>query len=146
MEKQIGVSVAITFYNQEKFIRETLDSVLSQKTNFNYEIVIGEDCSSDKSREILNEYEKLHSDKIHNLYNKKNIGFVLNVKQILDHSRGKYIALLDGDDYFCNKEKLQKQYDFLEKNLDYGLVHSDAKLLIENNWQKSTLYQSADDY
>jgi len=146
MEEQIKVSVAVPFYNQERYIMETLSSVLNQKTNFNFEIVIGEDCSIDNSRSILAEFKRKYPERLNIIYNEKNLGSVLNEKNILDHCKGKYIALLDGDDLFLDENKLQIQHDFLEENPQYGLVHSDARLLFEDKQHKTTVVESADDY
>ena len=109
------VSVAIPFYNQERFIIETLESVLKQKTDFDYEIVAGDDCSTDNSCAILIDFQKKHPNKIRVIFNNPNLGLVLNIGNILDNCRGKYIALLGGDDLFASENKLQKQYNFIEK-------------------------------
>lgn len=119
------LTVCIITYNHEKFIRETLDSVLMQKTNFAYKILIGEDCSTDDTREILLEYKQKHPDKIDLLLNKKNLGPQRNLMQVHNAAQTKYIAMLDGDDYWIDPYKLQTQVDFLEKNQDYsGCFHS----------------------
>ncbi len=119
------LTVCIITYNHEKFIRETLDSVLMQKTNFNFKILIGEDCSTDKTRTILLEYQKKHPDKIDLLLNKQNLGPQRNLMQVHNSAQTKYIAMLDGDDFWTDPDKLQYQVDFLEKNQDYsGCFHT----------------------
>jgi glycosyltransferase involved in cell wall biosynthesis len=145
MEKQIMVSVAIPFYNQEKYVAETLESAIAQKTNFDFEIVCGDDGSVDKSPIILADIEKKYPGKIRVIYNKINLGLVLNINNIFDNCKGKYIALLGGDDLFSSEHKLQKQYDFLENNPDYGVVHSDTKILIESSNQKIYIINSVDE-
>jgi glycosyltransferase involved in cell wall biosynthesis len=110
------VSVWITAYNHERFIEEALDSVLSQKTNFDYEIVIGEDCSQDKTREIVLSYKARHPDKIKLFLPEKNLGMHAMFYDSYSLCNGKYIAWLDGDDYWTDDSKLQKQVDFLEQN------------------------------
>ncbi len=127
------VSVAIPFYNQERYVAETLTSVLNQQTNFDYEIVAGDDGSTDNSKDIFLDFQRRYPEKIRVIYNEKNLGLLPNVKGILDTCRGKYIALLGGDDLFLSSEKLQNQYDFLESNPDHGLVHSNYKILIQGN-------------
>lgn len=139
------VSVAIPTYNQEKYIAETINSVLAQKTDFDYEIVVGEDCSRDGTRAILENIQCHYPNKVRVILNEKNLGLVLNVNRMLDNCRGKYIALLGGDDFFSSEHKLQKQADFLESNENYGLVHSDAKLVVEGTGD-SMIYESADRY
>ena len=140
------VSVAIPVYNQQRYITETLLSALNQKTDFDYEIVVGDDCSTDDTRSILADFKQKYPQKINIIYNEKNIGSLLNEKSVLDHCKGKYIALLDGDDLFFNEKKLQRQYDFLENNPQYGVVHSDARLLIEDELSESKVFDSINDY
>jgi glycosyltransferase involved in cell wall biosynthesis len=119
------LTVCIITYNHEKFICETLDSVLMQKTNFAYKILIGEDCSTDDTREILLEYKQKHPDKIDLLLNKKNMGPTDNLMNVHRAANTKYIAMLDGDDYWTDPDKLQIQVDFLEKNQNYaGCFHT----------------------
>ena len=146
MEKSIMVSVAIPFYNQEKFVAETINSVLNQKTNFEFEIVVGDDCSKDRTPAIIKDFQSRYPDKIKVILNEKNLGLVLNIKNILDSCCGKYIALLGGDDFFCSEYKLQKQVDSLELRADVGLVYSDAKLLIEMPGQKRCFHHSANKF
>ncbi len=118
------VSVFITTYNHEKFIAKALDSVLMQKVNFDYEIVIGEDCSIDKTRDIVLKYAKENPNKFKLLLNQKNLGIEKNQMYTLSQCSGKYVAWLEGDDYWTNPDKLQMQVDFLEKNHDFaGCCH-----------------------
>ncbi|GAA0871233.1 hypothetical protein GCM10009117_03790 [Gangjinia marincola] len=121
------VSVCITAYNHEKYIKECLDSVLRQKTNFPVEILVGEDNSTDATRAICESYALkyperitlfLHQDSNKILVRKAAIGrfnFVYNIYQ----AKGEYIALIDGDDYWKDPLKLQKQADFLDANTSY---------------------------
>lgn len=119
------LSVCMITYNHEKFIAQAINSVLIQQTNFDYGIVIGEDCSTDNTRSICLEYQRKYPDKIRLLLPKKNLGMIHNFIQTFGSCRGKYVAMLEGDDYWTDPYKLQKQVDFLEANPDYGLVHSD---------------------
>jgi glycosyltransferase involved in cell wall biosynthesis len=135
------VSIAIVTYNHEKFIARTLDSVLMQRTNFNYEIVVGEDCSTDKTRDILIDYQKRHPGKFHLLLNEKNLGMHKNGAQILDACSGEYIAMLDGDDYWTSPEKLQKQVDFLDSHQDCAVCFHDALIVYEDGSRKPTSYR-----
>jgi glycosyltransferase involved in cell wall biosynthesis len=109
------VSVAMVTYNHEKFIAQALDSILMQKVNFDYEIVIGEDCSPDNTREIIQNYYNQYPGKIRLLLRERNLGFE-NWTQTLMSCQGQYIALLEGDDYWTSPHKLQKQVEFLDSH------------------------------
>jgi glycosyltransferase involved in cell wall biosynthesis len=124
--EDILVSICTITYNQENYIAQTIEGVLSQKTNFKYVLVIGEDCSSDKTREICISYKTKYPDKINLILNNKNLGGQNNIFNVLNNCRGKYIAICEGDDYWIDPYKLQKQVDFLENNEDYGLVWTDV--------------------
>ncbi len=121
------VSVIIPSFNRENLIKECLDSVLSQECKFGFEIIIGDDCSSDHTREILIEYQNKHPDKIILLFHEKNIGLGANWAVCVKHCRGKYIANCDCDDYWHNNKKLQLQVDFLESHPEYGVCHTDYR-------------------
>lgn len=120
-------------YNQETFIAQTIESILSQITNFKYELVIGEDFSTDKTREICQKYEIQNPDKIKLLPSlEKNIGLIANYMRTIRECDGKYIAICDGDDYWIDNNKLQKQVDILEANVDFSIVYTKVKRLYPN--------------
>ena len=127
-DEEIMVSICVMTFNLEKYISEALDSILMQKTNFNYHIIVGEDCSTDKTRQILHEYSNKYPDKFTLLLHEKNIGMLANFVETLKASTGRYIALLDGDDYWIDPLKLQKQVDFLESHKDYSMVFHNTEL------------------
>lgn len=110
-------------YNHEKFIKEAIESFLKQKTNFKYEILIHDDASTDRTPLILREYEKKYPNLIRVIYQKENqYSKGKMILSILDKkARGKYIAVCEGDDYWIDRNKLQKQIDYLEKNPKCGL-------------------------
>lgn len=115
------VSVCFQAYNHAEFIEQALDSVLMQEANFPFEIIIGDDASTDGTSEIADRYQHQHPDKIKILRSTKNLGKYtgngrLNFLRNLRACRGKYIAILEGDDYWTDPEKLQKQVDFLEEH------------------------------
>ena len=112
----VTVSVAMTTYNQEKFIGQAVDSVLGQETNFPVEVLIGEDCSTDGTRAIVLDYGRRFPDKVRLLLHERNLGPQLNLAQTLRACRGTYVALLEGDDCWTSMHKLQKQVDFLERH------------------------------
>lgn len=126
---QICVSIFILTYNQERFIAQTLDSVLMQKTSFNYQLVIGEDLSTDDTRSICEQYAIKHGEKVKLLNSDQKYGLIQNFIRTLKECDGKYIAVCDGDDYWTDPYKLQKQLDFLENNLDYSIVYTGIKNL-----------------
>ncbi len=123
-EDRIAVSVICVTYNHEKYIREALDSILMQQTDFEFEIRIGEDCSTDGTRDILKEYEKKYPGRFHMYYREKNLGATKNEYELFMDARGKYIAALELDDIWTDPLKLQKQFDFMESNEEYiGVSH-----------------------
>jgi len=135
------VSVAMVTYNHEKFIAKALDSVLMQRTNFDYEIVIGEDCSTDNTRAILLDYQKKYPGKFRLLLHEKNLGMHRNGAQTLDACTGEYIAMLDGDDYWTSPEKLQKQVDFLDSHPACAVCYHDALIVYEDGSREPTSYR-----
>ncbi len=113
------VSVGIITYNHEKYIRQCLEGVMMQKTNFPFEVIIGEDCSTDNTRSIIQEFEAKYPGIIKPIYHEKNVGGARNAYEFCyAHVKGKYIAMCEGDDYWTDPYKLQKQVDFLEQNPD----------------------------
>lgn len=112
------VSIVVLTYGHEKYIEQALESILMQKVNFKYEIIVGEDCSPDGTRKILKAYERKHADKFTMIYRDKNIGAHNNELDINKQCRGKYIAYLEGDDYWISDQKLQSQVDYLESHQD----------------------------
>lgn len=114
------VSVCMITYNHEAFISQSIEGVLMQKTNFAFELIIGEDCSTDKTREICFKYKEKYPQKITLLLPESNLGMTKNFISSLNVAAGKYIALCEGDDYWTDPYKLQKQVDFLESNSEYS--------------------------
>ena len=116
------LSVIMITYNHENHISKAIESVLNQKTNFKYEIVVGEDFSTDKTRAILLKYAQENAGQFKLLLHDKNIGAMSNHILTLQECKGKYIAALEGDDYWTDEYKLQKQVDYLEQHKDVSLV------------------------
>ena len=132
-------------YNHEKFIREAIDGVLSQQTNFGFELIIANDCSPDKTDEIVNEYINIHpkGNCIKYFSHKKNLGMIPNFIFAMEKCKGRYIALCEGDDYWTVPLKLQKQVDFLEANDDCNICfHSVYELNNDGKKEKSLLNTS----
>jgi glycosyltransferase involved in cell wall biosynthesis len=110
----------ITF-NHEAYINEAINGILMQDVNFPIELVIGEDCSTDNTRKICMEYQKKYPSLIKLLLPKENLGMQQNFVNTLFACQGKYIAICEGDDYWTDPYKLQKQVDFLEANEDFAI-------------------------
>lgn len=121
------VSVVIPSFNRESTVGATINSILNQKTNFNFELIIGDDCSTDNAREVLLAYHKKYPEKIVLLFHDRNIGLGANWATCVKHCRGKYVANCDNDDYWHNLDKLQLQVDFLEANMEYGVCHTNYR-------------------
>lgn len=128
MNSDIKVSVCIVTYNQEKYIEQCVRSVLEQKTQYEYEVIIGDDASTDNTRNILMDLEVQYPDKIRLLLHDKNIGPSDNVLSVYNAARGQYIAHLDGDDYFL-PGKIEKQVGLMDVDPNFGMsFHSVLKL------------------
>jgi glycosyltransferase involved in cell wall biosynthesis len=117
----VKLSVMMITYNHEKFISQALHSILTQRVNFDYEIVIGEDCSTDRTRQILLDFQQKYPSRIKPLLRDKNIGAMQNMGATLAVCSGEYIAFLEGDDYWVDEYKLQKQVDFLDNHPDSAI-------------------------
>ena len=126
---EIIVSVCMITYNHEKFINEAIEGVLMQKTNFPIELIISEDCSTDNTRKIVLEYADKYPNIIRPLLPEKNLGMMNNFIVTMQTAIGKYIALCEGDDYWTDPYKLQKQVDFLEANKEFSMCFHPVKVL-----------------
>ena len=121
----LKLSVIVLTYNQENTIAQTLDSILQQKHNYSYEIVIGEDCSTDRTREILLEYQSRHPDVIRLLLNEKNLGLIGNYFNVIEHCRGEYIMQCAGDDWWL-PGKVALQIPYMDNHPECGMCYTDA--------------------
>ena len=136
MNSKIKLSVIIISYNQEKYISEAIESVINQKTNFKYEILVSDDCSKDKTQEIIEKYEKKYPNLVKNIKHKKNLGGTGNLLYITKFAKGEYVTILEGDDYWIDENKIQKQVDFLENNPKYiGISHLQKGINLQNEFQ-----------
>lgn len=130
------VSVRTSTYNHGSYIRQCIEGVLMQKTNFPFEFIIGEDYSTDETREIVFEYAKKYPDIIRVITADYNVGTKANGRRCIRACRGKYMAICEGDDYWIDPLKLQKQVDFLNKNSDISLVFSNRIILKESSGEQ----------
>jgi glycosyltransferase involved in cell wall biosynthesis len=117
-------------YNHERFIAEAIQSVLMQRTNFSWELVIGEDKSTDRTGEIVQDFARRYPDQIRVLPRTQNIGMVRNHKETFAACGGDYIANLDGDDFWTDNEKLQLQADLLDSHPDWVSCFGRAAILV----------------
>lgn len=119
MKKNILLSVIIISYKQKQYIKEAIDSVLMQKTDFKYELILSDDCSKDGTLEIMYDYQKKYPDIVKVIDRKTNLGATNNQLDAANMAKGKYITFLEGDDYWCDENKINEQVHFLEQNEDF---------------------------
>ncbi len=130
--KRTKISVGVITYNQQNTIRQTLDSILTQKGDFELELVIGEDCSPDNTYAICQEYAELYLDVVKLLPNTHNLGIMANFARVMHACTGDYVGILAGDDYWCDDHKLEKQLNFMLANPQYGVCcTSGYRLMVE---------------
>lgn len=125
--QEILVSVCCAAYNHSAYIRQCLDGFIMQKTNFRFEVLIHDDASTDGTQDIIREYEMKYPDIIKPIYQEENQyckGGKISLRFNIPRAKGKYIAFCEGDDYWIDPLKLQKQVDFLESNIDYSMSHT----------------------
>lgn len=139
----VMVSVLCTAYNHERYIRKSLDGFVSQKTNFRYEVIVHDDASTDATAEIIREYAEKYPEIIRPIYQTKN-QFSQKVQIIrtilMPVAQGKYIAFCEGDDYWTDDNKLQKQVDFLEKNQEYSATTHNCCFVGDHDEPISNIY------
>jgi glycosyltransferase involved in cell wall biosynthesis len=138
MSEQLKLSVRLMTYNHANYIRQALDGVFAQITNFKFEVVVGDDFSIDANLDIIGTYNSTNTIELRVLDRPKHgeywqarqtRGRLYNFQNILENCQGEYIALLDGDDYWTDPHKLQKQVDFLDQNKEYAIsFHTVTKL------------------
>lgn len=139
METTSFVSIICTVFNKEPWLKKTIDSFLAQKTDFSFEIILVDDASTDGSRKIIADYEASHPDLIRAFYQNENQGIAKTWVAICKEARGQYIARCDGDDFWVDPFKLQKQVDLLESKPDCKWSNTDFDIYDE----KGTLVSKA---
>ncbi len=145
MPKDKLLTINVVTYNQEKYITKCLESLISQKTDFNYIIRIFDDCSTDNTGKICEDYAKKYPNKVIFLQNEKNLGDVLNAKRSYDNIETKYYMYIEGDDYCCDDNKFQLQVDILEKHPECSFCSHQTlaqnlndKILVRKKWKYSS--------
>lgn len=137
------VSVLMLAYNHDRYLAQAIDSVLAQQTGFPIELLIGEDCSMDRTREIALRYQATYPTIIRVISSHNNVGMQQNSRRLIEASRGKFIAFCEGDDYWTDVLKLQIQVDYLRSHIDSGAVHSDFDHILSrgSHWLKLSHFQ-----
>ena len=143
MSERVKVTVCAITYNHEKYIRKALESFVSQKTNFKYEVIIHDDASTDLTPEIIREFEKKYPDIIKPIYQKENqyskkIPIILNY--IFPRVKGEYIAFCECDDYWTDDYKLQKQYDIMESKPNISLCTHKVQCVNEDGTHNDKVF------
>ena len=140
------VSIICTNYNKGDWVREAMDSFLNQKTNFDFEIIIIDDASTDHSYEIIQEYQNKFPEKVRTFRNEVNLGITKTWKKICREAKGQYIARCDSDDFWIDPLKLQKQVDLLDASIDslwsnteFDMVDLDGNLIQKNAFANKAL-------
>ncbi len=127
------VSVLVVTYKHERYIAQALDSALAQRVRFDYEIVVGDDCSPDRTGEIVRQYANRYPDRIRALPRAQNLGGRKNWLDLYQNCRGKYVAYLEGDDYWTSPDKLQRQVDLLESRPELAMCFHPSEVLFEED-------------
>ncbi len=142
------VSVCTLAYNHAPYIRECLDGILMQKTNFAFELLIHDDASTDGTADIIREYEAKYPDIVKPIYQTENQyskGVKISSTYQFPRAKGKYIAMCEGDDYWTDPLKLQKQVDFMEANPEYSLCFHNAKVIYQDEDKESHIFANIED-
>jgi glycosyltransferase involved in cell wall biosynthesis len=134
------LSVMMITYNHERFIAQALASVLAQRVNFDYEIIVAEDKSTDGTRDIVLDFHRRYPGRIVPLLRDQNLGAMRNFKDALAFCRGEYVALLEGDDLWTHEDKLQTQTNFLDEHPDYAICCHRARFVDETGGGQSRIY------
>ncbi len=146
------LSVILIAYNHGPYIRKALEGIFMQETDFPFEVIVGEDCSTDNTRDIIREFDERYPGKMRLLFREKNLGRpTLNVYDTSMMASGEYLAYLEGDDYWTDPLKLKKQVSFLEEHPDYMGTNCSFRLIGENdepieNERVTALYDWSGDY
>lgn len=138
--EDVILSVCMVTYNQERYIAQAIESALAQRTTFPFEIVIGEDCSTDSTRTIVRDFASRHPDRIRLRLAQTNEGGKRNFTQTFAVCRGKYVTILEGDDYWTSCDKLQLQVDALEAHPDWALCFHPTQCIYEDGNEGPAMY------
>ena len=140
-EEYVAVTVICVTYNHEKYIAEALESFVNQETNFPYKIFVGDDASQDSTPEIVRRFATLYPEKVVPFIRDENMGPVANFIDMTKHASSPYIAICDGDDYWIDTLKLQKQFDYMQENPELQFSYARSKFLTPVNWEFGDYYE-----
>ena len=132
-------SVIVITYNQERFIGQAIDSVLMQRVSDPFEVVIGDDCSTDGTAEIVRHYAERHPGIIRPLWVDRNLGMMPNFRRCWEACRGQYIAVLEGDDYWISPDKLQRQIDAMDRHPEWSMCFERVRMVFDDGRPPSEL-------
>src|SRR5580765_7727743 len=142
---RMDVSVCILTYNHARFIAQAIEGALAQALPFTWEVLVGDDGSTDGTAEIVSEYAQRHPDRIRAFHFQYPAGHVRtsgqrNMRNLLERARGRYIAVVEGDDYWTSAEKLRRQVEFLELHPNYSACFHNVRMVHEDHPGRESLY------
>lgn len=137
----VALTALVVTYNHEPYIAEALDSVLAQETAFDFEVLVSEDCSSDRTRAIVEEYAEAHPGRLRVLASERNLNDNSVVRRGIEEARGRYVALLDGDDLWSSTEKLRRQVDVLEGDPGCSCCFHNVRVVYEETGDSGLFYE-----
>lgn len=137
-----AVTICCITYKHEDYIRTALDSFLMQKTNFKFKIFVGEDCGPDGTADIVREYAEKYPDIIVPFLREENMGAPANLIDLCNHADSPYIAFCEGDDYWIDEYKLQKQYDYMQKHEELRMCFTRTKIEAPEDWYLRSYYKT----
>ncbi|HSX31633.1 MAG TPA: glycosyltransferase [Candidatus Saccharimonadales bacterium] len=138
------LSVCVITYNHARYIQEALDNILAQEVNFEWQLIVADDCSTDGTRDILLDYKKRFPERIHLILQKNNVGAEQNWLDLIAYPKTKYLLYMEGDDYFTDNTKLQKQVDFLESHPDFALCFHPVRVVYEDGSKEEEIFPSVE--
>ena len=145
--ESVMLSILVPTYNHEKYIVEALDSIFAQNTQYSYEVLVGDDCSTDGTQNVLKQYEKEHENRLQVIYRDHNISkeVIGNGLDLRLRAKGKYCIMLEGDDYWTDPNKIQEQITFLEQNPEYVAVAHNCIVVDQNSKPTNEEYPQCKD-
>lgn len=138
------LTVCCVTYNHEKYISQALESFITQKTDFPFQVLVGDDTSTDGTREIIRRYAKKYPEIIKPVFHKKNIGPFNNSLSLYEMAKTQYVAICDGDDYWTDSKKLQKQVDFLDTHPEFSICFHPVVVHYENQDKEDEFWPSVE--
>lgn len=140
--KRPVVSVCMITYNHAPYIREALESIVGQKCDFEFELIVGEDCSKDGTREVCLEYQAKYPQIVRVLFSDQNVGPYQNDLRVMGSVRGEFVSLCEGDDYFTDVNKLQKQVECLRKHAECAVCFHPVRVVYEEETRPEEIFPS----